>query len=208
MHQPEITLFDKAECPFCWKVRLALAIKNLPFAEITIDTDAKPESFLALSATGKVPLLQIDGELITESSTIIDALEARYSTPSLFGQSPQQRTLTAELNLYSDTVIGPAIRDAIFTQRGRPQSEWDTEAIEHSKLAWRGCLHWLAQKLAAPTAFAGDFSLAECALLPRFGLATAYGLHQAEEFPALNNWFEHHRKMAYYQTTAPLIARA
>lgn len=212
MQSASITLFDKEECPFCWKVRLALATNGLVFKQITIDTDNKPADFLALSPTGKVPLLLLGEERITESSEIIAALEARTSEPVLMGRTIEQRELIADINRYSDTIIGPAIREAIFTQRGRPASEWDLSAIAQSKQQWRSCLEWLDDRFnpADPTSpvFAATFSLAECALLPRFGLAQAYGLLQSEEFPRLQQWFNHHRQQYYYLTTAPAIARA
>lgn len=205
------TLYDKDECPFCWKVRLALWFKNIAVRHITIDTDNKPAEFTALSATGKVPLLAVGGELISESTAICRLLEDHAPQPALFGRGAEQSALISELNAYSDSVIGPAIRDAIFTQRGRPPEQWDRAAIARSEQQWGECLLWLEQQLAARGAgaysFAGDLSLAECALLPRFGLAAAYGLRQVEQFPALRRWFEHHRQQPYYAATAPTVAR-
>ena len=60
MRQSSVILYDKDECPFCWKVRLALTTKSLQVEHITIDTENKPADFLALSPTGKVPLLIVD----------------------------------------------------------------------------------------------------------------------------------------------------
>ena len=209
MRQSSAILYDKDECPFCWKVRLALAIKALEVEHITIDTENKPADFLALSPNGKVPLLTSNGELISESSVIIETLECWQPKPTVLGMSPQEREHIATLNHYSDTVIGPAIRDAIFTQRGRPSSQWDMDAIEQSKRKWRDCLAWLNNHFEPSDSlhpvFFSSFSLAECALLPRFALASAYGLHQSREFPELQRWFDYHRQQPYFVTTAPAI---
>jgi glutathione S-transferase len=211
MQQHTLTLYGKDECPFAWKVRLALVTKQLKFDYITIDTDNKPAEFLALSPTGKVPLLVIDQELVTESSEIIHQLESSYPRLTLYGCSVVQRDKIIALNQYSDTVIGPAIRDAIFTQRGRPRVEWDFDAIDRSKQRWLECLRWLDGQFggtsrANSTTFSDTFSLAECALLPRFALAQAYGLGQTSEFPDLHNWFTHHVDQPYFTNTAPAIA--
>ena len=209
MRQSSVILYDKAECPFCWKVRLALTTKSLQVEQITIDAENKPADFLALSPTGKVPLLISNGELISESSVIIETLELWQPNPTLLGKHPHERERIATLNHYSDTVVGPAIRDAIFTQRGHPSSQWDMGAIEQSKRNWSDCLAWLNNqfKPSDPSrpAFLSCFSLAECALLPRFALASAYGLHQAKEFPELQRWFNYHRQQPYFVTTAPAI---
>lgn len=209
MRQSSVILYDKDECPFCWKVRLALTTKSLQVEHITIDTENKPADFLALSPTGKVPLLISNGELISESSVIIETLELWQPNPSLLGKHPQERERIATLNHYSDTVVGPAIRDAIFTQRGHPSSQWDMDAIEQSKRNWSDCLAWLNNQFEpsdpSRPAFLSCFSLAECALLPRFALASAYGLHQVQEFPELQRWFDYHRQQPYFVTTAPAV---
>lgn len=203
------TLYDKDECPFCWKVRIALAIKDISVRHITIDTDNKPAEFLALSATGKVPLLDTGSQLITESTAICAALEADCPSPALMGSTAAERAFIAELNHYSDSVIGPAIRDAIFTQRGRPKADWDAAVIEQCQQQWRECLSWLnttyLKQGSDHHTFASQLSLAECALLPRFALASAYGLDQASEFAALHRWYQHHRRQPYFTTTAPQL---
>ena len=196
-------LYNKSECPFCWKVRLALAYKNLAFEEVVIDTNNKPESFLRLSLTGKVPLLVSGETLISESTLIVYYLEDLNTTPSLFPGSTADRHLGRMLNHYADTEIGPAIREAIFTQRNNPKEQWDTDVISRCQENWRQCLAYLNTLLASECYFTGAFSIAECALLPRFGLAEAYGLNALDSFPKLKQWYLFHQQSPQFQATAP-----
>ena len=197
-----MVLYDKSECPFCWKVRLALGYKSIPFEEVVVDTANKPESFLRLSKTGKVPLLINAEQQISESTLIAHYLEDLKNTPSLFPGSIDDRLLGRTLNHYSDTEIGPAIRDAIFTQRNNSREQWDTDAISRCQENWRQCLLHLDQMLSSEHYFTGAFSIAECALLPRFGLATAYGLTALDDFPRLRQWYLFHQQTPLFQKTA------
>lgn len=196
-------LYDKTECPFCWKVRLALHYKNIAFEQLTIDTENKPAEFLSLSPSGKVPLLAVNEESLSESTLIAHFLEDYQSTPTLLPGDAKNKYKARALNHYSDTIIGPAIRDAIFTQRNRPESEWDQEAISRCGSNWQACLSFLDGQLSSETYFCNEFSLAECALIPRFALALAYNLSGIDEFPRLKQWYAVHSSNNLFAQTAP-----
>jgi len=198
-------LYDKSECPFCWKVRLALSYKGISFNEKVVDTDNKSQDFLTVSPSGKVPVLDTGEQTLNESTLILHFLEDLQPEPRLLSGDVHSRHLARYLNHYADTVIGPRIREAIFTQRGKPKSQWDTEAIAHSQIGWRTCLEELAPLLSSEQAFGESFSIAECALLPRFALAAAYNLTGLEDFPALHRWFDEYRHSTLFTTTAPAI---
>jgi len=201
-----MVLFDKSECPFCWKVRLALSYKDISFIEKVVDTDNKSEEFLAISPTGKVPVLETGEHVLFESTLILHFLEdLQQSKPSLLPGNPASRHLARHLNHYADTVIGPRIRDAIFTQRGKPVSEWDQEAIQRSQDNWLLCLEELTPLLDGQRYFCGEPSFAECALIPRFALAEAYNLTGLKEFPALQDWFHGLKGSKVFRATAPAL---
>lgn len=195
-------LYDKDECPFCWKIRLALSYKNISYDEITIDTNNKPDAFLEISPTGKVPVLDDNGLVINESTLIIHYLEDRNPQPSLYPGDTAERHQLRMLNHYSDTIIGPRIRDAIFTQRDNTEELWDKDAIKRSQEGWIQCLEELQPLLGSEKFFGKAFSIAECALIPRFALADAYNLTGLDKFPALDYWFNYHRDSNYFKDTA------
>lgn len=199
-------LYDKSECPFCWKVRLGLEHKGIAFSELVVDTDNKSADFLTISPAGKVPVLHTaDQQVLNESTLIIHYLEDLKPQPSLLLGGRNSRHMARYLNYYADTVIGPRIRDAIFTQRNNAEDKWDTEAIAKSQEGWRNCLEELQPLLSEEHYFCDGFSMAECALIPRFALAAAYQLTGLDDYPKLKYWFDYHRNSKLFKKTAPEI---
>ncbi len=70
-------------CPFVQRVAITLREKNLPFERTDIDLSNKPGWFLALSPTGKTPLLKVDQEVIFESAVICEYLEQEHGPAML-----------------------------------------------------------------------------------------------------------------------------
>ena len=61
-----------------------------------------------------MPILQIDGATITDSTAIIAALEARYPEPPLYPADPELRRRALELEDFFDEQLGPAARLLAF----------------------------------------------------------------------------------------------
>jgi glutathione S-transferase len=93
--------------PYCWRVKLALAHKNLPFETVPWRFTDKGE--IAFAKTGLVPVL-IDGQnVLHDSQDIAEYLETTYSNePSLFGDAAQ-RGLTRFVKEWAEGVLHPAI---------------------------------------------------------------------------------------------------
>ena len=53
-------LYDAARCPFCARVRLALAEKGVPYETVAIDLADRPPLLYELNPLGKVPVLDSD----------------------------------------------------------------------------------------------------------------------------------------------------
>jgi glutathione S-transferase len=69
-------------CPYVQRVAIALEEKGASYDWVSVDLTNKPEWFLKLSPTGKVPLLDVGGHAIFESSVILEYLEETV-TPKL-----------------------------------------------------------------------------------------------------------------------------
>jgi glutathione S-transferase len=54
-----LTLISHNLCPYVQRAAIALLEKDVAFERITIDLSNKPDWFLAISPTGKVPLLRV-----------------------------------------------------------------------------------------------------------------------------------------------------
>jgi len=71
----KLTLISHHLCPYVQRVAIALAERDIACERVYIDLAAKPDWFLALSPLGKVPLLQVDDDVLFESSVICEYLE-------------------------------------------------------------------------------------------------------------------------------------
>lgn len=70
-------LYDAARCPYCARVRIALAEKGLVPETVGIDLRDRPRYIYDLTPTGRVPILD-DGFVLPESLVIMEYLDERY----------------------------------------------------------------------------------------------------------------------------------
>jgi glutathione S-transferase len=112
--QPVRRLYDLAGAdervrfsPYCWRVKLAMAHKNLSFE--TVAWHFTDKEAIAFSGQTKVPVL-VDGETVLhESEAIAEYLEDKYANePSLFGDAAQ-RALTRFIKHWAEDTLHPAI---------------------------------------------------------------------------------------------------
>ena len=77
-----LTLYDYFRSSASFRVRIALSYKELPYGKIPIDlrigAQTNPQ-YTELNPEGLVPLLDDDGQLITQSIAIIEYLDERHN---------------------------------------------------------------------------------------------------------------------------------
>jgi glutathione S-transferase len=74
-------------CPYCMRVRAALAEKGVPYRGREVDLASKPPELFRVNGKGGVPVL-VDGEAtVVESLAILEYLDARWPEPPLFPAS-------------------------------------------------------------------------------------------------------------------------
>ena len=84
-------LFHAPLSPFCRKVRLSLAEKKIEVELVDEKYWERSSDFLARNPAGKVPILKMDGKLLTESAAICEYLEERYPSPALLPDDAEGR---------------------------------------------------------------------------------------------------------------------
>ncbi|MDD5241984.1 MAG: glutathione S-transferase family protein [Sulfuricella sp.] len=87
---PKLHLVSHAICPYAQRAAITLLEKNVPFERTNIDFEDKPEWFDKISPLGKVPLLQVDDEVIFESAVICEYLDETIA-PRLHPDDPLER---------------------------------------------------------------------------------------------------------------------
>ncbi len=87
---PAIVLHQWAISPFCGKVRRILEHKKLAF-EVENYNGLRARKAAGLTAVGKLPVLDYDGERVQDSSDIARFLEAKHPEPSIYPSDPALR---------------------------------------------------------------------------------------------------------------------
>jgi glutathione S-transferase len=100
------------------KVRWALDYKGIPHGRRAAlgGTNMLVPFMLTRGRSITLPLLQLGGEVFSDSTTIIAELEARWPDPPLYPSDPPQRTRALELEDYFDENLGAPIRHFAYHQ--------------------------------------------------------------------------------------------
>ncbi len=102
---------DRRFSPFCWRIRMALAHKDLPTEGVPWRLTEKET--LAPTGQGRVPVIVDTGRWINDSWAIANYLEETYpDRPSLFGGSAA-RAVGRFVQGWTDTVLHVAIFHAV-----------------------------------------------------------------------------------------------
>jgi glutathione S-transferase len=77
--------------PFCRKVRLSLAEKKIEVELVEERYWEGDSEFLRRNPAAKVPILKLNGRLMSESAAICEYLEEKHPVPRLLPESPELR---------------------------------------------------------------------------------------------------------------------
>jgi maleylacetoacetate isomerase len=86
-----LTLYDYYRSSASYRVRIALNLKGLDYERVPVNLlegEQKDEAYRARNSQGFVPMLEADGERLTQSLAIIAWLDARFPDPPLRSGDP------------------------------------------------------------------------------------------------------------------------
>jgi glutathione S-transferase len=109
---------------FSEKARWALQIKDVEYERCGPPPGLHIVLALWLTRgrSGTLPILELDGEKLADSTAIIAALEERFPDPPLYPADPRKRMRALELEDYFDRELGPTIRRLVWHElRGDPE---------------------------------------------------------------------------------------
>lgn len=177
-----IKLYSFFNSSTSYRVRIALALKGIPYAYTAVNLRSGEQgdsAYRELSPAGIVPVL-IDGDIrLTQSLAIIDYLDRAYPVPRLIPDEPAGRARALEIAQTIACEIHP-----INNLRVLKYLTGELGVDEAAKSAWYR--HWVADGLSAveqllAAAPAGDFSvgdtptIADCCLVPQVANAMRMG---------------------------------
>ena len=164
-----IKLYDFPQSPYCQKVRLVLAEKDLSYEKVFVDlmkNEQKTAECLRLNPYGKVPVLVDDDEVAYDSTLINEYIEDEYPHPPLM---PEQSGAKARVRMLED------FADNSFTAQGgllaaelrKPAEQIDQERVQRYRADLVRVLEFLERHLEGKEYMSGVFSLADLAFVPR-----------------------------------------
>ena len=184
-------LYDRHTSPNCQRTRVVLYEKNLTYETIPVDLVAKEQKkpeFLKMNPYGKVPVL-VDGDTILYESCIINEyLEERYPEPPLLPRDPGQRAkirIAIEYGVNGTYRPYAKLRDEML----KPEGERNTAVIGEARTDAKKLLQPFENDLADKPYLAGDFSLLDAAVIPRFLRLAVWGAITSE-LPRLSGWLD------------------
>lgn len=102
-----LTLYDAPRCPYCARVRIVLAEKDVPYETVVIDLANRPSWLYAKNPSGKVPVLEDEGWVLPESAVIDEYLDERHPEPPLLPADPGERAAARLLVFRFDDFSDP-----------------------------------------------------------------------------------------------------
>lgn len=193
-----------------YRVRIALAIKNLPYDYVPVHLlkgDHKKPEFGALSADGFVPLLEDAGEHLSQSMAIMEYLDEVHPSPPLLPSDPVGRAKVRALAQSVACDIHP-LNNLRVLNRLRSRHGADDAVVAE----W--VQHWIGEGFTALEALArlhskdgrhsfGDgVTVVDICLVPQMYNARRFGCDLAP-FPTLVAIDAHCRSLAAFRSAEP-----
>jgi glutathione S-transferase len=185
-----VKLYDRCTSPNCQRTRVVLCEKNLSYETIPVDLvkkEQKRPEFLRLNPYGKVPVI-IDGHTILYESCIINEyLEEQYQSPPLLPKAP---ALRAKIRIQIDYGVNGTLRsyEKLRDEMVKEESQRNLPIISESKTALKSLLRRFEDEIYDNQYLAGDFSLLDAAVIPRFLRLATWGTFA--DLPRLSAWVE------------------
>jgi len=198
-----LTLYQRTDCPFCWKVRFALCHLELGFDIVEVALGEKHPKVMEYSPSGTVPVLVDDDQVVWESAVALEYLDARYAPGVLYPREAGEAARVRLLHTYSDKLVGSALRELVFEKRSKIAAHWDVSCLQSGREKWLDCQAYLNSALGQRPYFGATLGAADCALAARCGVAEAYGEAVAAEFGALSRWYEGIKGLDSWKTAYP-----
>jgi glutathione S-transferase len=165
MTDTDLTLISHPLCPFVQRAAIVLLEKGVAFDRVNVDVSAKPDWFLALSPTGKVPVLKVhqpNGEdaILFESVVICEYLNETQGGAAMY---PDDALLRARHRAWIEFAT------QTFTEGWQFLHAKDIATADAKRAAFRDRLSKIEAELGDGPYFAGaDFGLVDAVYAPLF----------------------------------------
>ena len=168
-------LYQSNLSPYASRCRIQIYAKGLEdFEYPTPPGGMSSDEFKRINPSGKMPALEVDGEILGESNVICEYLEDRFPTPSLRPEDPMARAKARLVSQIADFyILGPLF---VLLPMMNPKDRNQVVVDEQTALLTKNLA--LLEKTMLDSGYEngtyaiGDrLSLADCALVPALFVA-------------------------------------
>lgn len=185
-----LTLHGYWRSSAAYRVRLALALKGLPYRDVPHDLrigEQRDAAYRALQPQGLVPVLEgPDGALI-QSPAILEWLDERYPDPPLLPADAAGRAVVRGMAAIIACDVHPINNLRVLTYLRREMAA-DDDAVRRWIAHWIGegfaALEILVQRHGHGYAYGDTPTLADCHILPQVYNAERFGV-DLTPYPAI-----------------------
>jgi maleylacetoacetate isomerase len=177
-----IILHDYWRSSASYRVRIALGLKGIPYQHQFVNLvsgEQRNNSHLALNPQGLVPVLEVDGLVLTQSLAIIEYLDETRPGPKLLPESAAARAYVRALSLAIACEVHPVSNLRVLTRieevsDAEKRAAWNRDNIAEGLAAF--------ERLLDSPFFSGKFccgdspTMADCTLVPQLYNARRWGV--------------------------------
>lgn len=155
---PKLTLISFKACPFVQRAAILLQEQGRSFETKYIDLANKPDWFLEVSPSGKVPVLMVDDTAIFESAVILEYLDETAQNGQLL---PQDLVERAQQRMWISYISN------IMSKAWRLQAASEESVARELVAELRGHFEELARNMGEGPLWDGErFTMVDAAIAP------------------------------------------
>lgn len=192
-------LYEAKMAPYPRRVKIYLAEKGIDLERVEVDLHAmenRSPAFLKKNPSGKIPVLELDnGIFLPESAAIMEYLEEIYPSPTLLGETPEQRAQTRATDRVASELFTLLAQLLLHTEPAALQ--FHAELVQHRQVGEAlqplvdQLLDQLEERISDQRFLAGPRpTLADCTLFALIdAVSLGFGYVLPERCPRLRAWY-------------------